>query len=117
MFGGSLPAQAVHAPPPPAPAVLLKILTENGIGPDNVLTNIKGEQNKGEETGKNEQVEKDKSAQTSAMSSQMARVIRWNVPGLYKKSAQTFKRKTDNPDILIKNENGKTKMLRVCFSW
>ena len=34
---GALPAQAVHAPPLPAPAVLPKILAENGIGPDIVL--------------------------------------------------------------------------------
>ena len=34
---GALPVQAVSAPPPPALAVLAKILAEKGIGPDIVL--------------------------------------------------------------------------------
>ena len=50
---------------------------------------------------------KDKFAQASALSPQMARVIRWNVPGLYQQNAhRLLKRITDNPDILTRNKNG-----------
>ena len=42
------------------------------------------------------------------MSPQMAREIRWNVPGLYQhKAHRLHKRITEHPDIFTKNENGK----------
>ena len=51
--------------------------------------------------------EKDKSAQASALSPQMARVIRWNVPGLYQQKAhRLLKEITEHADILTRNENG-----------
>ena len=37
----------------------------------------------------------------------MARVIRWNVPGLYQQNAhKQLKRITENPDIITRNDNG-----------
>ena len=81
-MSGALLTQAVLAPPPPAPAVLPKIIAEKGIGPDIVLQKIKDEQDKKDVNGVDEQVDKDKSAQASALSPQMARVIGWNVFGL-----------------------------------
>ena len=51
--------------------------------------------------------EKDKSEQASALSFQMARVIRWNVPGLYQQKAyRLLKKITEHPNILTRNENG-----------
>ena len=76
VLSGALPLQAVPAPPPPAPAVLPKILAEESIGPDIVLEKDEEEQDAEDETGEDEQVDKDKSAQASALSPQMARVIR-----------------------------------------
>ena len=107
MLSGALPAQAVSAPPPPAPAVLPKILAEKGIGPDIVLEKDEEEQDAEDTNGEDEQADKDKSAQANALSPQMARVIRWNVPGLYQQKAHRLhKRITENPDILTRNENG-----------
>ena len=77
VLSGALPAQAT---PAPAPAVPPKILAEKGIGADIELEE-EGEDE--EENGEEEQVDKDKSAQANVLSPQMARVIRWNVPGLY----------------------------------
>ena len=38
----------------------------------------------------------------------MARVIRWNVPGLYQQQAHRLLKKiTEHPNIITKNENGK----------
>ena len=49
---------------------------------------------------------KDKSDQASALSPQMARVIRWNVPGLYQQKAHRLLKKiTEHPNILTNNEN------------
>ena len=108
MLSGSLPAQAVTAPPPPAPAVLPKILAEKGIGPDIVLKNDKEDQDAEDENCEDEQADKNKSAQASALSTQMARVIRWNVPGRYQQKAhRLLKRVTENPDMLTRNRNGK----------
>ena len=107
MLSWALPAQAAFAPPPLALAVLPKILTEKGIGPDIALEKDKEEQDNLEENGKENQEEKDKSAQASALSPQMARVIRWNVPGLYQQNAYRFLKKiTEPPGILTRNENG-----------
>ena len=50
---------------------------------------------------------KDESDQASALSSKMARVIRWNVPGLYQhKADRLLKKITEHADILTINENG-----------
>ena len=51
--------------------------------------------------------EKDKSSQASALSFQIARVIRWNIPGLYQQNAHRLLKKiTEHADILTRNENG-----------
>ena len=106
VLSGALPVQAVPAPPLPAPAVLPKILAEKGIGPDIVFEKDEEEQDAEDENGEDKQVDKDKSAQASALFPQMARVIRWNVPGLYQQIAhRVLKRITENPDIITKNEN------------
>ena len=65
---GALQVQAVSAPPPPAPAVLPKILAEQGIKPDIVLEKDEKEQDAEDEKGEDEQINKDKSAQASAQS-------------------------------------------------
>ena len=83
VLSGALLAQAAFAPPPPAPAVLPNVLAEKSIGPDIALNTDEEEQDEEEEYGDKEQMEADQSAQASALSPQMARVIRWNVPGLY----------------------------------
>ena len=83
LLSGALPVQAVSAQLPRAPAVLPKILAEKGIGPNIVLENDEKEQDAEDENGKDKQANQDKSAQASALSHQMARVIRWNVPGLF----------------------------------
>ena len=101
----SLPAQAVSAPPPPAPAVLPKIQAEKGIGPDIVLKKDVDEQDAEDENSEYEQVDQKKSAQASALSPQMTRVIRWNVPGKYQhKAHRLLKRITENLDILTRNK-------------
>ena len=107
VLSGAPPAQADSAPAPPAPAVLPKILAERGIGPDIVLQKDEEEQVAEDENGEDEQVDKDKSAQANALSPQMARVIRWNEPGLFQKiTHKLLKRITENPDIPTINQNG-----------
>ena len=50
---------------------------------------------------------KNTSDQASALSPQMAKVIRWNVPGLYQQKAhRLIKKITEHPNILTRNENG-----------
>ena len=87
VLSGALLAQAVSAPPPPALAVLPTILAEKGFGPDIVQEKNKEEQDEKDENGEDKQVDKDKSAQASALSPQMARVIQWNVFCLYQQRA------------------------------
>ena len=85
--------------------MLPKILAEKTIGPDIVLEKDEEEQDAEDENGEDEQANQDKSAQASALSPQMARVSRLNVPGLYQQKAhRLLKRITENPDILTRNE-------------
>ena len=74
-LSGALPVQAVPALLLQAPAVLPKILADQGIGPDIVLKKDEKEQDAEDENGEDEHVAKDKSAQASALSLQMAKVI------------------------------------------
>ena len=76
MFSFAMQAQAALTPPPPALAVLFKILAKKSIGPDIVFEKDDYEQDEIEENGEEEQVEKNKSAQACALSPQIARVIR-----------------------------------------
>ena len=70
-----MPAQVAFEAPPATLPVQPKVLADKGIGPKIELMAKEQEQ-------QYEDVlqEKDKSAQASALSPQMARVIRWNVP-------------------------------------
>ena len=102
MLSGALPAQAA---PALAPAVPPKVLAEKAIWPDIALEEEEREDE--EENCEAAQVDKDKSAQANVLSPQMARVIRWNVPGLYQQNAhRLLKRITAHPVILTRNEIG-----------
>ena len=96
----ALPAKPTLEPPPAAPQMQLKVLAEKGIGLEN--------EPEEEEEKQYEDIldEKDKSAQTNALSPQMARVIRWNIPGVYQQKAHRLLQKiTLQPDILTRIEN------------
>ena len=103
VLSGALTAQVAPAPPAPAPPVMPKVLAEKGIGPD---IDIKDEE-KEDEIGKEEPVEKDQSNQASAVVFIMAKIVRWKVPGLYQQKAhQLLTKIQESPDILTRNENG-----------
>ena len=75
VLSSALSVRPAPEPSPAAPQMQLKVLTVKGIGPE-------------KEPEKEKQYEdildeKDKSAQASALSPQMARVIPWNIPGVY----------------------------------
>ena len=79
----------------------LKVLAEKNILPEH--------EPEEEEEKQYEDIldEKDKSAQASVLSPQMARLIRWNIPGVYQQKAHRLLKKiTEQPDILTRNENG-----------
>ena len=108
VLSGALQAQAVSAPPPPAPAVLPKILAEKGIGPDIVLEKDEEEQDAEDENGEYKQEDQNKSAQASALSPQMTRVIWWNVHGLYQKKRTDFLKESQSIQIsLLEMKKGK----------
>ena len=101
VLNGAFPARPALDPPPVAPQMQLKVLAEKGIGPEQ-----KPEE---QEEKQYEDIldEKDKSAQASAVSPQMERVIRWNIPGVYLQQTHRFLKKIiEQPDILTRNENG-----------
>ena len=102
VLNGALPAKPALEPPPSAPQMQLTVLAEKGIGPE--------KEPEEEEEKQYEDIldKKDKSAQASALSLQMEWVIRWNIPGVYQQKAyRILKKITDQPDIIIRNENGK----------
>ena len=78
------------------------VLADKGIGSE-----IEPEKEELEEQYEDVLEEKNKSDQARALSPQMARVIRWNVPGLYQQKAHRLLKKiTEHPNILTRNENG-----------
>ena len=94
--------QVAHEAHPAALPVQPKVLTDKGIGPK-----IEPEKEEQEEQYEDALEDKDKSDQASALSPQMARVIRWNVPGLYQQKAHRLLKKiTEHPNILTRNEHG-----------
>ena len=114
VLSGALPARPAPEPPPAAPQMQLKVLAEKGIGPE--------KEPEEEEEKQYEDIldEKDKSAQASALSPQMARVIRWNIPGVYQQKAHRLLKKiTRTSDILTCYENGEVWRWRLwrCNSW
>ena len=97
-----MPPQIALEALPAALPVQPKVLADKGTGPE-----IEPEYKEQEDQYEDVLEEKDKSAQASALSPQMAKVIRWNVPGLYQKNAHRLLKKiTEHADILTRNENG-----------
>ena len=91
-----MPPQVALQAPPAAPPVQPKVLADNGIGPE-----IEQEEKEQEEKYEDVLEENNKSAQASAISPQITRVIRWNVPGLYQQKAhRDLKKITEHADIL-----------------
>ena len=78
LLSGAIQPQVAHEAPLAAQPIQPKVLADKGIG-----SKIKQEKEVQDEKYEDILEEKDKSDQTSALSRQMARVIRWNVPGLY----------------------------------
>ena len=70
VLSGALPARPALEPPTAAPQMQLKVLAEKGIGP------VKEPEEEEEKQYEDILDKKDKSAQASALSPQMARVIR-----------------------------------------
>ena len=102
VLSGALFARPALESPPPAPQIQLKVLAEKGIGPE-----IEPEKEEQDEQYEDVLEDKDKSDEASALSPQISRVIRWNVPGLYQQNAHRLLKKiTEHPNILIRNENG-----------
>ena len=100
LLGGAISPQGVFEAPPAARLVQPKILADNSIGVE-----IKPEK---EEQYIDVLKKKDKSDQANALSPQIAKVIRWNVPGLYQqKTHRLLKKITEHADILTRNENAK----------
>ena len=102
MLSSAIQPQVAHEAPLASRALQPQILVDKRIGPE-----IEPEKKEQEEQYEDVLDEKDKSDQASALSPQMARVIRWNVPGLYRQKAhRLIKKITEHPNILTRNENG-----------
>ena len=95
LLSGAIQPQVAYEAHPAARPVQPKVLTDNNIGPE-----IEPEKEEQEEQYDDVLEDKDKSDQASALSPQMARVIRWNVPGLYQqRTYRLLKKITENPNI------------------
>ena len=86
LFSGAIQPQVAHEAHPVARPVQPKVLADKGIGPEIELEKEE-QQEQYEDVLKN----KDKSDQASALPPHMARVIRWNVPGLYQQKAERLR--------------------------
>ena len=88
MLSGAIPLQVALEAPPAARPVQPKILADKVIG-------LEIEPEKEKQKGQYDDVleDKDMSTQDSALSPQMARVIRLNVPGLYQQKAHKLLKK------------------------
>ena len=78
LLSGVIQPQVAHEAPLADRPVEPKVLADKGIGSE-----IESEKDEQEEQYEDVLDEKNKSDQASALSPQMAEVIRWNVPGLY----------------------------------
>ena len=78
LLSGAIQPQVAHEAPLAARPVQPNVLEDKGIGSE-----IEPEKEEQEEQYEDVLEEKNKSNQASALSPQMARIIRWNVPGLY----------------------------------
>ena len=102
LLSGAIQPQVAHDAPLAARPVQPKVLADKGIGSE-----IEPENEEQEEQYEDVLEVKDKSDQAIALSPKMARVIRWNVPGLYQHKAHRLLMKiTEHPNILTRNENG-----------
>ena len=98
-----MPPQVAFEAPLAALPAQSKVLADKGIGSE-----IEPKEKELDEQYEDLLKEKDKSAQASALSTKMARVIRRNVLGLYQQQAhRLLKRITDHAEILTRNETGK----------
>ena len=113
LLSGAIQPQLAHEAPLVVWPVQDNVLADKGIGPE-----IEPEKEEQEEQYEDVLEEKDKSGEASALSPQMARVIWWNVPGLYQQKAHRLLTKiTEKANILSRNENGEAVELRRCDSW
>ena len=102
LLSGAIQPQVAHEAPLAARLVQPNVLADKEIGSE-----IEPEKEEQEKQYEDVLDKKDKSDQASALLPQMARVIRWNVPGLYKQKAHRLLKKiTEHPNILTRNENG-----------
>ena len=102
MLSGAIQPKVAHEAPSAARPVQPKMFADKGIGPE-----IEREREEQEEQYENVLKEKDKSDLASALSPQMARVIQWNVPGIYQlTSHRILKKIIEHPNILTRNDNG-----------
>ena len=100
MLIGAIQSQVAHEAPPAARPVQDEVWTDKGINPEIA------EKEEQEEQYEDVLDEEDKSDQASALSPQMAWVIRWNVPGSYQQNAHRHLKKiTEHPNILSRNDN------------
>ena len=93
LLSSAIQPQVAHEAYPAARPEQPKVLADKGIKPEI-------EPEKEEQVKQYEDVlkDKDKSDQASALSPKMARVIRWNVPGLYQQKAhRPLKKITEQP--------------------
>ena len=99
LLSGAIQPQVADEAPFATRPVVPNVLSEKGIG-----SKIEPEKEK-QEQYEYLLEEKYKSIQSSALSLQMARVIRWNGPGLYQKNAHRLLKKiSEHQYILTKNE-------------
>ena len=85
MLSGAIPPQVSLEALPAARPVQPKVLADKGIGPE-----IEPKEKEQEVQYEDVLDVKDKSDQASALSPQIARVICWNVPGLYQQKCTDF---------------------------
>ena len=96
LLSGAIKFQVAHKAPLAARPVQPNVLADKGVGSE-----IKPEKEDQKEQYEDLLEGKDKSDQASALSFQMARVIRWNLLGLYQQKAHRFRKKiTEHPNIL-----------------
>ena len=101
-LSGAIQLQIAIETSPAARTVQPKVLADKCIGLE-----IKTEEEEQNEQYENVLEENDKSAKASAVSPQMAKIIRLNVPGLYQQNAHRLLKKiTEHANILTNNENG-----------
>ena len=99
LLSGAIQPQVAHEAPLAARHVQPKVLADKYI-----RSKIEPDKEEQDEQYKNILGDKDKSDKASALSPQMAKVIRWNVFCLYQQKAHRLLKKiTEHPNILTRN--------------